>query len=329
MRSPSHSHSALRAPLSDILGTEVNVRIVRLLARTTVPMSKAAVARHTSLNASGVGRAITALVDLGIAESLGAGSRLLYRLRKEHPLAAPLVDVFAAERARFESIIDGLGAVVTALVPPPRAAWIQGPVATRSDEPGDPVVVGILASAKCVDETVDQLRAGVSELEQALDVTVAVYGLTSADMTALPKSRRADLEDTMPLLGPPPLELLTVSKSPGTGAPARSHGATDASAALDFAQLPRERIADLCRRHRIRRLAVFGSALRDDFAQKSDLDVLVEFEPGVRVGLAFFAIQQELSEMIGRKVDLNTVGSLSKHFRDEVLTEARDIYVAA
>lgn len=98
---------------------------------------------------------------------------------------------------------------------------------------------------------------------------------------------------------------------------------------LDLDQLPREEIADLCRRHRIRRLAVFGSALRDDFAQGSDVDVLVEFEPGTRVGLAFFAIQEELSTVLGQKVDLNTEGFLSKYFRDEVLAEARNIYVAA
>lgn len=60
-----------------------------------------------------------------------------------------------------------------------------------------------------------------------------------------------------------------------------------------------------------------------------DVDVLIEFEPGTRVGLAFFAIQDELSNVLGRRVDLNTVGSLSKYFPEEVLTEAKDIYVAA
>lgn len=98
---------------------------------------------------------------------------------------------------------------------------------------------------------------------------------------------------------------------------------------LDLDQLPREGIANLCRKHHIRRLAIFGSALRDDFGPGSDLDVLIEFEPGTRVGLAFFAIQEELTRMLGHKVDLNTAGFLSKYFRDEVLAEARDLYVAA
>jgi predicted nucleotidyltransferase len=98
---------------------------------------------------------------------------------------------------------------------------------------------------------------------------------------------------------------------------------------FDLDQLPRDKISDFCRRHHVRRLAVFGSALRDDFTPESDLDVLIEFEPGTRVGLAFFAMQDELSKIIGHKVDLNTEGFLSKYFRDEVLAEARSIYVAA
>jgi predicted nucleotidyltransferase len=93
--------------------------------------------------------------------------------------------------------------------------------------------------------------------------------------------------------------------------------------------IPQEKIAAFCRKHRIRRLALFGSILRDDFAPGSDIDVLVEFEPGARTGFAFFGMQEELSEILGRKVDLNTPGFLSKYFRDEVLRDARELYVAA
>jgi len=92
--------------------------------------------------------------------------------------------------------------------------------------------------------------------------------------------------------------------------------------------LPRDALADFSRRHHIRRLALFGSALRDDFRPDSDLDVLVEFQPGARVGLRFFALQRELSELLGREVDLNTPGFLSPYFRNQVLAEAEDLYVA-
>lgn len=94
--------------------------------------------------------------------------------------------------------------------------------------------------------------------------------------------------------------------------------------------IPQERIAEFCRQNHIRRLALFGSILRDDFGPSSDVDVLVEFEPGQRVGLfRLTGIELALSDLLGRKVDLNTPGFLSPYFREEVLREARTFYVAA
>jgi hypothetical protein len=92
--------------------------------------------------------------------------------------------------------------------------------------------------------------------------------------------------------------------------------------------IPEKKIAEFCRRHNIRRLALFGSVLRDEFTSDSDVDVLVEFEPGTRMGLKFFALQEELSRILGRKVDLNTPGFLSKYFRDRVMEEAEDQYAS-
>ena len=92
--------------------------------------------------------------------------------------------------------------------------------------------------------------------------------------------------------------------------------------------IPRKKITEFCRKHNIRRLALFGSVLGDDFTTDSDVDVLVEFEPGTRVGLKFFALQEELSQILGRKVDLNTPGFISKYFRDRVMEEAEDQYAS-
>ena len=92
--------------------------------------------------------------------------------------------------------------------------------------------------------------------------------------------------------------------------------------------IPQDRIAELCRRNRVRRMALFGSVIRDDFTPQSDVDVLVEFEPGYAAGFAFFDMRYELMEMFNREVDLHTSASLSPYFRQEVLDEAEDIYVA-
>lgn len=98
--------------------------------------------------------------------------------------------------------------------------------------------------------------------------------------------------------------------------------------ALPF-RVEQSALAELCRRRGIRRLAVFGSALRGELGPDSDLDLLVEFEPGCQVGLGFITIEDELSALLGRRVDLNTPGFLSPHFRARVLREAVPLYEAA
>lgn len=88
--------------------------------------------------------------------------------------------------------------------------------------------------------------------------------------------------------------------------------------------IPKEKIAEFCQRHHIRKLSLFGSVLRDDFTPESDVDFLVEFEPGKTPG--FFQIvsmEMELEEMLsGRKIDLRTPNELSIYFRDRVIAEA-------
>jgi uncharacterized protein len=91
-----------------------------------------------------------------------------------------------------------------------------------------------------------------------------------------------------------------------------------------------QRLAEFCQRNHIRRLSLFGSVLRSDFGPHSDVDILVEFEPGTRVGLIGLAgMEIELGELLGRRVDLNTPGFLSRRFRDRVLAEAEIQYDAA
>jgi len=94
--------------------------------------------------------------------------------------------------------------------------------------------------------------------------------------------------------------------------------------------LPMAGIIEICRRYPVQKLSVFGSVLRDDFAPGSDVDMLVEFQPGARVGYFELAeIEIELSDLLGRKVDLMTPECVSRYFRDEVLAEAEAIYVKA
>ena len=91
-----------------------------------------------------------------------------------------------------------------------------------------------------------------------------------------------------------------------------------------FIQLPREKIADFCKRNRIRKLSLFGSALKGELRKESDIDFLVEFQPGEAPSLLDLArMERDRSTLLdGRKVDLRTPNELSRYFRDEVLSTA-------
>ena len=86
-------------------------------------------------------------------------------------------------------------------------------------------------------------------------------------------------------------------------------------------KFPRDKIASFCKKHHIRKLSIFGSVLRDDFGPNSDIDILVEFEPGKTPGFFhLFDMEEELSAILGgRKVDIRTPEDLSHYFREEVL----------
>jgi predicted nucleotidyltransferase len=94
--------------------------------------------------------------------------------------------------------------------------------------------------------------------------------------------------------------------------------------------IPYDAIAEFCERHHIRKLALFGSVLRDDFRPDSDVDVLVEFEPGRKITfLDLAASERALTTLLGRKVDLREPEELSRYFRDRVLASAQTIYERA
>jgi predicted nucleotidyltransferase len=94
--------------------------------------------------------------------------------------------------------------------------------------------------------------------------------------------------------------------------------------------IPGKEIEAFCRRHCIRKLAFFGSVLRGDFSPESDVDVLVDFEPGARVGMiALAGMELELGGLLGRKTEIHTVKGLNPHFRDQVLGTAEVQYEQA
>jgi hypothetical protein len=194
----------LRKPLNDILSTEVNVRVLRVLSSSQGPLGKSEVARRAALNPSGVRRSVANLIECGILEPVGVGRRQLVTMRKAHPLVQALKSLFESERDVFTQFLDSLRATVGNLQPPPDSAWIEGPAAKGSDQPRDTIVLGLLASARDVDAISNELDSRTIDIMGKYDVIIEVKRWTAADLAtaALPPWSRG--EDVISLLGPPP-----------------------------------------------------------------------------------------------------------------------------
>lgn len=91
---------------------------------------------------------------------------------------------------------------------------------------------------------------------------------------------------------------------------------------------PADAIAGLCRHYHVKELSIFGSAVRGELRPDSDIDLLVEFEPHTRLGLRFFVLEEELTRLFHRRVDLGEKSSLKPHVRPQALREAQVIYAA-
>ena len=93
-------------------------------------------------------------------------------------------------------------------------------------------------------------------------------------------------------------------------------------------EIPAEKIREACRRYHVKEMAIFGSAARGDMRPGSDIDIVVEFDPEANVGWEFFELEEELTRIFARKVDLGTKRSLKPWIRPRALREALVIYAA-
>jgi len=263
MRPISRHQSALTAPLNKVLGTEANVRVLRVLTGTSTPVSPSKLAQQTGLTLPGVAKAVTALENTGLVEYVGAGTRRPVQLRSAHPLADSLRALFSAERSRYGAVLDGLKHAAQQITPPPRAVWVQGPVADLADRPGDTLIVGLLAGPRELDHAATSLAAAVEDLERDLDVSIEIRGRTAADLLSGTDEELTELRHVVPVLGPPPWALLSPELPGGAPSAARhtfSHADLDARArALATAIAERIRtdpsIVERARAHLTTRLA--------------------------------------------------------------------------
>lgn len=244
MRPTSHPQSALRFPLNHVLGKEANVRVLRAVILSDIPVGVSELARLTSLQASGVARVCTRLEDLGVIEAVGRGARYRqYHRASRFPLSNALIQLFGDERSRGEEVLREIRSAVQ-MGSPLQAAWIEGPVAAGADRPNDPVIVGLLTEPAAVEAVRQDRWQRLMPIQTGRNLTIEMRVLTIADLKTADASRRAELEQVIPIVGPPPLDLAAVREPSSRSrnvAESRSHEQLDIRA-MDIARAVAERI---------------------------------------------------------------------------------------
>lgn len=223
MRPVATTQSALRAPLNTLLGTEANVRILRVLSLNGTAMGQSELARQTGLNLSGVGRVLGSLEEMGVLEF--AGRAVL--LREQHPLASALRSLFQQERQRFEETLGRLAEVCSHLPGPPMSAWVEGPVAGGHDVIGDPLVLGLLVQTARTEEVLEALAVPIDALSEEMDLTIECKVITRADLQAMRGDYLDQLSEALIVFGPPPTLLTGRRKKTATR---KHHREVDADA---------------------------------------------------------------------------------------------------
>lgn len=208
MRTPRRPDNAVRTPLNRILGTETNVRLLRVLARATTPLAAGELARRATLGRTSVYPALDALEHTGVVEFTGAGAQRHVRLRPQHPLSRALVDLFAAESSRVEKLIIALRGAFQELAPRPTSAWVEGLDGAESAEFDDDTLrVFVLADPKALTSMTDALSGRAVAIERAFGVQLDIRGVSRSELeTRLGAAER--LEQAVLLDGVPPTALV-------------------------------------------------------------------------------------------------------------------------
>lgn len=177
MRPPSHPQDPVRTPLNEILGSEGNVRILRVLTSTKEALGRTVVARRAQLNPSGVRRSLDRLALLGLIEVAGSGRNQIVRLRQRHPLAGALRSLFQREHEIFAEIRRAAREIAADPAFPAWAIWIETP---GTHHPGT-LDIGVLGPAGRIDEATRFVGQRLRALEPHLSAHFVIHGYTDAD----------------------------------------------------------------------------------------------------------------------------------------------------
>lgn len=184
MKNSRNQHSALRHPLTNILGSKGHIIVLRVLIRSNRPVSHSELLERTNLSRQGVYDITKRLVETGIVAYTGSGRQQLVIAREEHPLFEELVNLFNREIQNYEDLVETLRSELRNLESQPESAWIFGKSAQGEDEYGDPIQIALLGKLRTIDSLTNQFRENLvrNRVESAFDVTIDIRGVTLADL---------------------------------------------------------------------------------------------------------------------------------------------------
>jgi len=220
MKKSRNQHSALKYPLTTILGSKGDVIVLRVLIRSNHPVSHSELLERTDLSRQGVYDITKRLVETGVVTYTGSGKQQLVMAREDYPLYMELEKLFNRENQRYKDLVETLRSELRNLENQPESAWIFGKAARGEDEYGDPVQIALLGKLNTIDPLTNKFREKLirKKVESNFDVTIDIRGTTIADLETRPSLTN---EGVIHLWGIDPQDYLNPQK--GSSNSVKSH----------------------------------------------------------------------------------------------------------
>jgi len=179
MRPIVFKQDPLRHPLNELFGTQAHVRLLRVMANEVDgPLTASDVAKRAGLTVPGAQKALARLFRSGFISRVGGGRKHQYEIRSSDRLMQITLELFQAEKDRYEQLIITIKKEIKNLTPPPFAAWIK----TLPKEIGEPLPLGLLHETRHLTDCIRQLRTKLNQVENDFDLTIELEGYTKADI---------------------------------------------------------------------------------------------------------------------------------------------------
>lgn len=184
MPTPSQAQSHLRYPLTGLLGSAGNVRVLRSLAADRAPQSAPQLAATAGLTPQGARGVLDALARQRVVKVHGSRRMQLYQLNAAHPLASSLASLFQDEQRRWDGLMESIRGIIERHGVAVTAAWLYGSVARGEDSPASDVDIALVVRSHAV---ADQVREALMPLEDAQQIHICLAALTAKELAALPE----------------------------------------------------------------------------------------------------------------------------------------------